>query len=137
MKTSLLRATLMIAGCTGLMGWSQPGQAQSYPPPPPGNTPKARVCQMAGGQMQAKVAPPKTMTVSNEGGWCNDYRFAGGGVPFQIVSQPQHGELQMRVDNGWKIISYRPTQRYTGPDGFELVWVNPNIHMVYTVNVTP
>jgi hypothetical protein len=134
MTTSLMRTALMIGACTGLMGWSQPGQAQT---PPPGNTPKARVCQVEGGRMEARVAPPKTMTVSNEGGWCNDYRFAGGQVPFQIVRQPQHGELQMRVDNGWKIISYHPTPRYAGPDGFELVWVNPNIHMVYTVTAVP
>src|SRR5580698_7673842 len=85
MKMNLMRAALMIGGCTGLLGWSQPGQAQS---PPPGMTPKARVCQVEGGRMEARVAPPKTVTVSNEGGWCNDYRFAGGEVPFQVVRQP-------------------------------------------------
>ena len=137
MTMNLLRAALMIGGCTGLMGWSQPSQAQSYPPPPPGNTPKARICKVEGGPMAAKVAPPKTVTVSNEGGWCNDYRYAGGQLPFQIVRQPQHGEMQERIDGAWKIISYRPTPHYSGPDGFELVWVNPNIHMVYNVNVMP
>jgi hypothetical protein len=87
--------------------------------------------------MQARVAPPKAMTVSSEGGWCNDWRFAGGETPFQVARQPQHGELQMRVVNGWKVISYRPAAHYSGPDGFELVWVNPNIHMVYNVTAVP
>jgi hypothetical protein len=87
--------------------------------------------------MQGRSAPPKTITVSNEGGWCNDYRFAGGGSPFMILSQPQHGELSMRVDSGWKIISYRAAAHYAGPDGFELLWPSPGIHMVYTVTVVP
>jgi hypothetical protein len=134
MRTNLLRAALMIGGCTGLMGWSQPGHAQS---PPPGNTPKARVCQVMGDRMQGRVAPPKTMTVSNEGGWCNDWRFAGGDTPFLISKQPQHGELAMRIESGWKIISYRPAAHYAGPDGFELLWPSPSIHMVYTVTAVP
>jgi hypothetical protein len=134
MRTSLLRAALMIAGCTGLMGWSQPGQAQT---PPAGNAPKARVCQVVGDRMQGRSAPPKAITVSNEGGWCNDFRFAGGDSPFLVLKQPQHGELAMRVESGWKIISYRPTARYAGPDGFELLWPSPGIHMVYTVTAVP
>jgi len=137
MTTSLTRAIFMIASCTGLMGWSQPGDAQTYPPPPPGMTPKARVCQVEGGRMEGRTAPPKTITVSNEGGWCNDYRFAGGGTPFMVLRQPEHGELMMRVDNGWKIISYRPTQRYAGADGFELLWPSPGIHMVYNITAVP
>ena len=87
--------------------------------------------------MEGRVAPPKTVTVSSEGGWCNDFRFAGGATPYTVLQAPQHGELQQHIDGGWKIISYRPAARYSGPDSFELLWLSPNIHMVYNITAVP
>jgi hypothetical protein len=87
--------------------------------------------------MEALVAPPRTMVVSNEGGWCTDYRWGGKHLPYDVVRPPAHGELQQKVVDDWKIISYRPQKGYSGPDSFELVWRDRNVHMVWNVTATP
>ena len=136
MSTFLFRAAVILGACTGLMPGSQPVHAQT-PPPGSAMTPKARVCIASKERMEARVVPPRTMTVSNEGGWCTDYRWAGQHLPYNIVTRPAHGEIQQKLIDDWKIISYRPLANYTGPDSFELVTPAGNIHMVYNVTVTP
>jgi hypothetical protein len=100
-------------------------------------TPVAKVCNASKERMEAGVAPPRTMTVSNEGGWCNDYRWGGTHEIYNVVRAPAHGELQQKAVDAWKIISYRPQKGYTGPDSIELVWPARNIHMVWNITVTP
>jgi hypothetical protein len=130
MTTNLLRAALVIGGCAGLMGWSQPGQAQDRPPP---KAPVARVCKVKIGVIEAGVVPPGTITVSGEGGWCTIFR----GLPYIIVTPPEHGEL-VRADVGpWHLYSYRPTAHYTGADTFQLRTAGVSISLTINVTVVP
>ena len=130
MTTNLMRAALMIGGCTGLIGWSQPGQAQDRPPP---KAPVARVCQVVGGQFAAKTEQPRTMTVSGEGGWCSFFRTSA----VVVASPPTHGEVVLTDDGPWHIISYRATAHYTGQDSFEARTRAYSIPVVVNVNVVP
>jgi hypothetical protein len=134
MSKNIMRAALIFAGCTGVMACPQPVRAAD--PAPVAAPPVARTCSVQGGQAQASVAPPKTMTVSNEGGWCSDARSLGSLAIYEVTRPPQHGQLAQHIsEKGYKIISYKPAPGFTGSDIFVLRWADKNIEMVYNINV--
>jgi len=130
MTMNLLRAALMVGGCIGLTGWSQPSQAQDRPPP---KAPVARVCKVTGGLIEAKVAPVGTITVSGDGGWCTVFRTQ----PYILVTPPQHGELVLSDSGPWHLFSYRPTAHYTGADTFQLRSAARSISLTIDVTAVP
>jgi hypothetical protein len=125
-------ACLAAAGIATL--WSWPLAAD---PPLVGSSPAARVCRIAVRSVASRTAPPRLMTISNEGGWCVDRLRTGQTPSPEVVRGPSHGELRREVIDGWIIVRYRPQPGYTGVDGFALAGPRGFGRTDWNITVTP
>ena len=154
MMVSLLRAVLILGGCTGVIACSQQARqvgstdARSQPGQPQLARPQlarpqlARLC-IAEGQPDATSPSnpdraPWAITVSSEGGPCPHVREQGGPKQaYEVVQPPRHGQITQEARGGETVVSYWPERGYIGSDSFALRHPAKKVALPYLVGVVP
>ena len=164
MTAKLIRAALIMAGCTGLVACSQPAATSggasmspvvtAAPPAPTGafqytvggvgaatatGTQKAAVCTVKGAPANAGVATPWSIAVFSGGGACAHFRELGreNNTIYAVKAAPAHGQITQQPQGPKTYIIYTPTPGYTGPDAFTMRAPRNVIDMPYSVSVVP
>jgi hypothetical protein len=84
-------------------------------------------------------APPITIEMNNDGGWCAfNLSTLGGGRSFpadvRITRAPAHGQVATAKLQQTTEVAYKPDTGFAGADGFSVV--NQTLGMVRPVSVT-
>ena len=94
---------------------------------------------LANTPMAGVSAPPITIEMSNDGGWCafNLSTFMGGGAypaDVHLTRAPAHGQVATRKLQRTTQVAYKPATGFTGADEFTVV--NQTLGMARGVTVT-
>jgi hypothetical protein len=140
MVNSLVRAAVMLCGCTGLIACSQ--QAPQYGSADPPASQRAKLCIAEGQPGVVNVADVErgtwSITVSSEGGGCPHTRDWGGTVQsYEVSRPPSHGRVTQEAQGGRTVVSYWPEHGYVGSDSFTLHYPPRNVSLRYLVAVVP
>jgi len=139
---SLMRAALMIGGCTGVIDCSQQATRYGGLDAQPPVAQRARLCIAEGQPGPFKPADPDratwAITVSSEGAPCPHARDRSGpGQAYEVLQAPRHGRITQGPGGGRTVVSYWPDRGYIGSDSFALRDPSDHVALPYLVGVVP
>lgn len=136
MRAAPIAVAVLVSACTQPQA---PAQGPSRPVYATDLSGGARVCTVNSFSINPGRESVASMTVGNDGGWCDIKVRQQGPMPYEaglLTVQPNHGKVYIHEVGDDTRIDYTPDPGYAGPDTFTVTLLpgRPLIHT--TVNVT-